>query len=157
VATTITAERPDSPDAKALISELEAHLEPLYPRESRHGYAVEKLIAENVAFFVMRDDGVAVGCGGIKLVGTAYGELKRMYVRPECRGRGFGELMVNHLAEYAGSRGIATIRLETGIHQHAAIALYERLGFERIPPFGPYTEDPVSRCYEKRLDRIPNP
>ncbi len=157
MATTITAERPDSPDAKALISELEAHLEPLYPSESRHGYAVEKLIAENVAFFVIRDDGVAAGCGGIKLVDTDYGELKRMYVRPQFRGRRFGELMVNHLAEYAGSRRITTIRLETGIHQHAAIALYERLGFERIPAFGPYTDDPVSRCYEKRLDRIPNP
>jgi putative acetyltransferase len=151
VATTITAERPDSPDAKALISELEALLEPLYPRESRHGYAVEKLIAENVAFFVIRDDGVAAGCGGIKLVGTEYGELKRMYVRPQFRGRRLGELLIDHLAEYARSHSIETLRLETGIHQHAAIALYERVGFTRIPPFEPYTDDPVSRCYERRL------
>ena len=151
MATTITAERPDSPDAKALISELEAHLEPLYPQESRHGYAVEKLIAENVAFFVIRDDGVAAGCGGIKLVGTEYGELKRMYVRPQFRGRRLGELLIDHLAEYARSHSIETLRLETGIHQHAAIALYERVGFTRIPPFGPYTDDPVSRCYEKRF------
>jgi putative acetyltransferase len=151
VATTITAERPDSPDAKALISELEAHLEPLYPRESRHGYAVEKLVAENVAFFVIRDDGVAAGCGGIKLVGTEYGELKRMYVRPQFRGRRLGELLIDHLADYARSHSIETLRLETGIHQHAAIALYERVGFMRIPPFEPYTDDPVSRCYERRL------
>jgi putative acetyltransferase len=151
VATTITAERPDSPDAKALISELEALLEPLYPRESRHGYAVEKLLAENVAFFVIRDDGVAAGCGGIKLVGTEYGELKRMYVRPQFRGRRLGELLIDHLAEYARSHSIETLRLETGIHQHAAIALYERVGFTRIPPFEPYTDDPVSRCYERRL------
>ena len=43
------------------------------------------------------------------------------------------------------------MRLETGIHQQAAIRLYERLGFRRIPPFGPYTDDPLSRCYEKSL------
>jgi putative acetyltransferase len=43
------------------------------------------------------------------------------------------------------------LRLETGIHQRAAIALYERVGFKRIPPFEPYREDPLSRCYEKRL------
>jgi hypothetical protein len=43
------------------------------------------------------------------------------------------------------------LRLETGIHQAAAIRLYEGLGFQRIPPFGPYTEDPLSRCYEKRI------
>jgi len=43
------------------------------------------------------------------------------------------------------------LRLETGIHQQAAIHLYEQYGFRRIPPFGPYFEDPVSRCYEMLL------
>ena len=45
------------------------------------------------------------------------------------------------------------MRLETGIHQRAAIELYERAGFRRIPPFGDYQEDPLSRCYEKRFER----
>ena len=66
----ITLERPDTPDAKALIEELEAHLAPLYPRESRHGFSVEQLIAEAVAFFLIRQDGTPAGCGGIKLFGT---------------------------------------------------------------------------------------
>ena len=57
--TRITPERPDTTDARALIAELEAQLEPLYPSESRHGYAVEKLIAQGVAFFVIRHDGAA--------------------------------------------------------------------------------------------------
>jgi putative acetyltransferase len=158
VAAVITQERPDTPDAKGLIAELDAHLEPLYPRQSRHGYNVDKLLAEGVTFFLIRSDGTPAGCGGIKLVGSEYGEIKRMYVRPEFRGLGFGELMVTHLASFARSQSITTLRLETGIHQHAAIALYERLGFRPIAPFGPYTDDPVSRCYEKRLDRpIPNP
>ena len=147
----ITPERPDTPDASALIGELEAYLEPLYPRESRHGYSVEKLIAEGVAFFLIRDGGAPVGCGGIQLMGTDYGEIKRMYVRPECRGKGFAKLMLDHLAEYARSHEVGTLRLETGIHQHEAIALYEQTGFERIPPFGEYKEDPLSRFYEKRI------
>src|SRR5947209_8418104 len=99
MAAIITAERPDHPDAVALITELETHLAQFYPAESRHGYSVEKLITEYVTFFVLRDDGVPAGCGGILLVGKEYGELKRMYVRPEFRGRGFGELLVNHLRE----------------------------------------------------------
>jgi hypothetical protein len=41
--------------------------------------------------------------------------------------------------------------LETGIYQREAIGPYERQGFYRIPPFGSYTDDPVSLCYEKRL------
>jgi putative acetyltransferase len=148
--TIITAERPDSADAVALISELEAQLEPLYPRASRHGLSVERLLAEAVAFFVLRSEGTPAACGGVKLLGD-YGELKRMYARDRFRGLGFGRLMLEHLAEYTRAQGITVLRLETGIHQHAAIGLYERMGFYRIPPFGPYTDDPLSLCYEKRL------
>ncbi len=147
----ITRERPDSADAIVLITELEAHLEPLYPAASRHGYSVEKLIAQGVAFFVLRANDAPAGCGGIQLFGTEYGELKRMYVRPEFRGLGYGKLLLDHLADYARAHGIALLRLETGIHQAAAIRLYERVGFQRIPPFGDYIEDPLSLFYEKRI------
>lgn len=147
----ITSERPDSADALALIIELEAHLSPLYPDESRHGYSVEKLIAQKVAFFLIRYHDTPAGCGGIQLFGTAYGELKRMYVRPQFRGLGLGKLMLDHLVAYAREQGVGLLRLETGIHQKAAIGLYERMGFETIGPFGEYKEDPNSRFYEKRL------
>jgi putative acetyltransferase len=147
----ITRERPDTPDAISLITELETHLAAHYPSESRHGFSVEKLLAQDVAFFLLRTDGVPASCGGIHLVGGEYGEIKRMYVRPEFRGSGFGKLILNHLAEYAQDHHITLLRLETGIYQREAIGLYERLGFYRIPPFGPYTDDPLSLCYEKRL------
>jgi len=152
MAAVIRSERPDSPDAQALIEELETHLASLYPVESRHGLSVAKLLAENVAFFVTRYDGAPAGCGGIKLVGEDYGEVKRMFVRPGYRGLGLGKLMLDHLVGYAREHGIGLVRLETGIHQQEAIALYERAGFRRIAPFGAYTDDPLSRCYEKRLD-----
>ena len=149
--TTILAERPDSMDARTLIDELEAHLAPLYPTESRHGLSVERLLSEQVAFFVIRHDGAAAGCGGVKLFGSEYGEVKRMYVRPQFRGLGLAKLMLGHLAEHVRSQNIPLLRLETGIHQQEAIGLYERTGFHRIPPFGPYTDDPLSRCYEKQI------
>jgi putative acetyltransferase len=152
MAVTITRERPDTPDATALIDELETHLASLYARESRHGYSVEKLIAQGVAFFVLRCDGAAAACGGVQLFGDEYGELKRMYVRPQFRGRGFAKLMLDHLTEHVRGHRIAVLRLETGIHQTAAIGLYEAAGFRRIPPFADYWDDPVNRCYEKRLD-----
>ena len=151
MAATITAERPDTPDAIALIGELEACLAPLYPNESRHGYSVEKLIAQGVAFFVIRKEGVPVGCGGIQLYGTVYGELKRMYVRPQFRGLGLAKLMLDYLADYARDRGVGVLRLETGIHQAPAIALYEQAGFRSVPPFGSYKEDPLSVFYEKHI------
>lgn len=148
---TIEMERPDSPDALALIAELEGHLVSLYPSESRHGYSVEKLISEEVAFFVARRDGVPAGCGGVQLFGREYGELKRMYVRPRFRGLGLGKLLLNHLADYAREQGVAVLRLETGIYQKEAIGLYEGSGFQPIPPFGPYTDGPHSLFFEKRI------
>ena len=151
MSTLIVEERPDTVDAMTLIMELDAHLQPLYPQESRHGFSVEKLLRESVAFFVMRHGGTPAGCGGVKLFGTAYGEVKRMYVRPPFRGLGFGLMMLNHVADYALKHGVSVLRLETGIYQAEAIGLYERYGFERIAPFGDYREDPLSLFYEKCL------
>jgi ribosomal protein S18 acetylase RimI-like enzyme len=96
-------------------------------------------------------DGVPAGCGGVQLVGGEYAELKRMYVRPVFRGQGLGKLLVERLTAHAVGHGLTVIRLETGIHQEEAIGLYTSLGFERIPPFGPYWDDPVSLCMERRL------
>jgi putative acetyltransferase len=148
----ITRECPDEPDAAGLVLELEDHLGSRYPAESRHGFSVARLLAEGVHFFVLRNGGAAAACGGILFVDGEYGEIKRMYVRPEDRGRGLGRRILEHLAGHARSQGIMVLRLETGIHQREAIGLYERMGFRRIPPFGPYTDDPLSLCYEKRLD-----
>src|SRR5947207_11188324 len=149
----ITSERPDSADARALIDELEAHLATLYPRESRNGYSVEKLIAQGMAFFLVRDNGTPVGCGGIQLFGTDYGELKRMYVRPQFRGLGFAKLMLDHLSDYARSRSVRLLRLETGIHQHAAIGLYERAGVQSIPTCGENREEPLREQQAQRVLR----
>lgn len=148
--TTVTEERPDTPEALMLIAELDEALRRLpYPQESRHAFSVDKLLNESVAFFVTRCDGTPAGCGGIKLFGTEYGEVKRMYVLPEFRRLGLGKLMLDHLKNYAQARQVGVLRLETGIYQANAIALYERHGFQRRPPFGEYREDPLSLYFEK--------
>lgn len=158
--TTIQQERPDTPEAAALVGELEAHLAARYPVGSRHGFSVERLLAEGVEFFVLRSDGEAAACGGLLLVDDEdgrYGEIKRMWVRPAFRGRGFGKQILVHLEGHARRAGVPVLRLETGIRQVEAIRLYERMGFVRIPPFGPYPDDPLSPCYEKQLASAPVP
>ena len=149
---TIVEERPDSADAVQLIAELDAHLDSLpYPQESRHAFSVDKLLREGVTFFVTRYEGKPAGCGGLKLFGTQYGEVKRMYVRPAFRGLGLGKLILDHLAEYARERQVGLLRLETGIYQTEAIGLYERYGFQRRSPFGEYRDDPLSIYFEKAI------
>lgn len=133
------------------MTELESHLAQRYPAESRHGYSVARLLEEQVAFFVARVDGAPAACGGVQLVGTEYGEVKRMWVRPQFRRLGLGRAVLERLAEHALSHGLHVLRLETGVDQTAAIALYEGFGFRRIPPFPPYRDDPLSLCFEALL------
>jgi GNAT superfamily N-acetyltransferase len=148
---TITAERPDTPDATALVIELDELLIPLYPAESHHGLDVSSLVAEEVVFFVVRVDGAPAGCGGVKIFEEGYGEVKRMFVRPQFRGAGLSKRMLAHLGAYAREQGLGLLRLETGIYQHEAIGLYQGMGFVETGPFGPYLPDPNSRFFEKEL------
>ena len=150
---TIVEERPDSSDSLSLLEMLDAELQGHpYPPESRHAFSVEKLIRENVAFFVARWEGAPVGCGGVKMFGTEYGEVKRMFVRPSMRGFGIGKAVLKRLEKYVREREARVLRLETGVHQTEAIGLYERFGFMKRPPFGEYKDDPNSVYFEKSIE-----
>lgn len=148
----ITEVAADSAEAVQLIGELDEHLmSHPYPPESRHAFSVEKLLREGVVFFITRYDGELAGCGGIKMFGAEYGEVKRMYVRPVFRGKGLGKAMLNHLVEYMRDRNVDVLRIETGIYEVEAIGLYEGFGFQRRGPFGDYVEDPNSVFLEKTI------
>jgi putative acetyltransferase len=140
----IGIEAPDQPEIVRLIEALDAYQVPLYPPESHHGIDIAALAASNVVFAVARvTDGSAVGCAAIVL-GEHYGELKRMYVRPEVRGRGIGRALLAFLEREAVARGCTRLTLETGFRQHEALGLYARCGYGRCGPFGHYVEDPNS-------------
>jgi GNAT superfamily N-acetyltransferase len=112
----ITEVAPDSEEAVQLIGELDEHLmaHP-YPPQSRHAFSVEKLLREGVVFFIAHYEGELAGCGGIKMFGAEYGEVKRMWVRPVFRDKGLGKAMLLRLAEYARSKDAGLLRLETGL------------------------------------------
>lgn len=61
--------------------------------------------------------------------------------------------MLGALEQTAAARGYRAIRLETGIHQPEAIALYLSAGYHRIPCYEEFIGDPRSRCFEKSLQR----
>ena len=142
----------DSSGAVELIRELDEHLDQQpYTASSRHAFSVDKLLREQVVFFVAQYRHQLAGCGGVKLFANHYGEVKRMFVRPAFRGLGLGRKILDHLAEHTKAQNIHLLRLETGIYQKEAIGLYEKYGFKRRAPFGEYREDPLSIYFEKSL------
>jgi GNAT superfamily N-acetyltransferase len=73
-----------------------------------------------------------------------------MYVLRQARRTGIARAILVRLEEEACRFGYETLLIETGNRQHPAMSFYESYGFTRIPPFGPYVNDPTSVCYSKR-------
>jgi GNAT superfamily N-acetyltransferase len=146
----ISQERPNGPEASQLLAELDSYLLGLYPPASNHLLSGAELEEANAIFLVARIDGRAVGCGAL-LLETGYSELKRVFVKPERRGSGVGEEIVQTLCSISLDRGVSTVRLETGVFQQEAIGLCRRMGFKEIGPFGEYTSDKFSVFFERRL------
>ena len=100
----ISLESPAQPDVVALIDALDAYQKPLYPPESHHGIDIAALSAMHVLFAVARDEaGTAISCGAL-VMNPGYGELKRMYVRPQNRGQGVAAKMLSFLEGEAAAR-----------------------------------------------------
>jgi putative acetyltransferase len=149
----VERESPRQADVVPMIAALDAYVAGLYPAESNHLLGVEALCAPDVRFFVARLDGEAVGCGALRVDPSGYGELKRMFVRPEARGRNVGRAILLRVEEAAVAETLSCVRLETGIRQHEALGLYRASGYREIPPFGEYAPDPLSVFMEKRIER----
>lgn len=93
------------------------------------------------------------GCGGWRSREdfTATAEIKRMYTVPRHRGRGVASAVLRAVEESARTAGMRRVILETGDRQPEAIALYERHGYEKIPNFGYYRDEPGCVSYGRDL------
>src|SRR2546428_680909 len=97
----------------------------------------------------------ASGCTNMRFTSpypAGYGEVKRMFVHPEARGQKLGRAILMRIEEQASREGLEWMRLETGIHQAAALALYRHAGYAERGPFGEYAPDPLSHFFEKSID-----
>lgn len=99
------------------------------------------------AMLLVRVDGVAAGCGALRGRGEGIGELKRMFVSPEFRGRGLSRLVLVELERRAVALGWERLILETGVLQPEAIGLYLSAGYTPMPNYPPYDVEADSRCF----------
>lgn len=140
-----------SAEAQALMEALDAELMQRYPGWPAHGLREQDRVDAQTVFLVIRANGQAVACGATRHLDAATTEVKRMYVRPDFRGRGLARRILAALEATARARGAVRLVLETGSRQPEAIALYRTAGFTSIEPYGEFVGDPLSRCFGKRL------
>jgi len=135
-----------------LVSELDAFQNALYPAESNHCLDLPKVNDEQLRCIIVRDEsGLPAGCGALLFHENGSAEIKRVYIRPEYRGRKLGEQIVSAIETIASEKNLSLLQLETGIHQQPAIALYRRCGYEICNAFPPYAKDPLSVFMCKKL------
>lgn len=148
----------EHPDTQRLVEEVQQEYVVLYG--SRDDSPIEEgaFVAPRGAFFLGYVDDVAVAMGGwrlrpdlLPLGGTLSAEIRRMYVAPESRRRGYAHDVLAHLEATAHAAGADVMVLETGTAQAAAIRMYEAAGYVRVEPFGHYTWSPMQRCLGKRI------
>ncbi|OWQ93763.1 GNAT family N-acetyltransferase [Roseateles aquatilis] len=150
----IQALDPHSPAAMSLLAQSDAYMAALYPSESNHLEDPHSLAQPQVRFIGVWLAEWLAACGAVKVVDDddgPYGEIKRVFVQPQFRGRGLSKVLMEELEAHLRAQGIDLVRLETGVHQPEALKLYETLGYDRRSPFGRYAEDPLSVFMEKRL------
>jgi putative acetyltransferase len=102
---------------------------------------------------VAYENGAAIGCGAFKKYDDETVEIKRMFVRPENRGRGAAQEIIKDLETWARESGFKFAVLETGKKQPEAIRLYQKSGYEPIPNYGQYEGIENSVCMKKSLEQ----
>lgn len=92
-----------------------------------------------------------VACGAFKKFEDDTVEIKRMFVLPDYRGKGYASKILAELESWAKNEGFKYGVLETGLKQPEAIALYVKNGYSLIPNYGQYIGIENSVCYKKEL------
>ncbi|MBK9046903.1 MAG: GNAT family N-acetyltransferase [Bacteroidetes bacterium] len=144
--------RTDSSDTDfhSLVRELDADLQ--VRDGADHAFFAQFNKIDKIQHVVVAySDNLPVGCGAVKEFQEGVMEVKRMYVKPEFRGKGIASEVLKNLEVWAAGMKYRRCVLETGEKQPEAIALYKRNGYQLIPNYGQYADVATSVCFEKLL------
>jgi len=123
------------------------------PPGSVHALDLNGLRAEDVTFWTIWNGSELLGCGALKELDAAHGEIKSMRTALRHLRKGVGSAMLSHLLIEARARGYTRLSLETGSGPafDPAISLYRASGFSDCGPFADYEAGPFSRFMTRLL------
>lgn len=141
------------PEVRALLEEHLANMHELTPPESVHALDLGKLRTSDITFWTVWEESTLLGCGALKELTPAHGEVKSMRTPRALRGRGAARAVLTHIIAVARARGYRRLSLETGaqVAFRPAQTLYASFGFTPCGPFADYTDDPNSYFMQLEL------
>lgn len=148
----ISQAKVSDPDVAALLDRHFALMRAQSPPESCHVLPKDDLAQPDITLCALREGGALLAVGCIRDFGT-WGEVKSMHTAEEARGRGAARALLEALIAWAQAQGMQHLSLETGSgREHlAARRLYASAGFRDCPPFGSYTDDPLSHFMTRAI------
>ena len=142
-------------EIRALLTEHLHNMHQLSPPESVHALDLGGLQKPEITFWTVWSQGELLGCGALKELSPAHGEIKSMRTVSAHRRKGVARAMLQHMILEARKRSYVRLSLETGSMPafEPARSLYESFGFTYCGPFGDYTDDPNSVFLTRTLER----
>jgi GNAT superfamily N-acetyltransferase len=140
----------DNPDFLELVALLDADLQ--IRDGAEHSFYAQFNKIDKIRYIVVAyENGKAVGCGAFKKHSASAAEIKRMFVRPDNRGRGIAGQILTELEDWAKELNFSECILETGKKQPEAVKLYQKSGYKIIPNYGQYVGVENSVCMKKPI------
>lgn len=141
--------RPDDLRGPEMARLIRAHLQEMHrhsPPESVHALGLEALRQPGVTVWSAWEGMALLGCGALKELDPAHGEIKSMRTATPHLRKGIAAALLAHIMDEARRRNYTRLSLETGSPAAflPARALYARFGFEECGPFADYMADPYS-------------
>jgi len=134
-------------EIQALLNE---HVQGMFdtsPPDSIHTLSIEALRVPTITMWSAWEGPALMGCGALKAIDAASGEVKSMRTARTHLGRGVATAILKRIVDVATARGYRHLYLETGSAPafEPAHALYGKAGFVKCGPFASYRDDSFSR------------
>jgi len=142
----------DDPDFLAVIQRLTAVLSELNGEQDGFYQQFNK-VDPAATVVVGYHEGKAVASGAFRPMDEDKVEVKRMFVDPEVRGKGFAKAILKELETWAREDGYKQAVLETSKRLIPAVTLYQSQGYQQTANYPPYEDVEDSVCFAKSLDQ----